>query len=79
MRRSGVGQRLRPTPWCGTTYRPHIVVAKRSEERLRRDALSVIHVTLVRVVSEDTVHNNADFTIAEPAFGTEPCLGGHSG
>lgn len=37
-----------------------------------------MHVAFPRVVSEDSVDNNADFAIGEPALGTEPSLGSHS-
>jgi len=63
---------------CSATYRPHIIVTERFEERFRRDAFSVVHVAFVRVVSENTIDNNANLPISEPAFGTEPCLGSNS-
>jgi hypothetical protein len=59
---------------CGATYRPHIIVTERLEERPWRDALPVVHITLGRVVAKHSVDYNTDLAIIEPAFGTEPCL-----
>jgi hypothetical protein len=59
----------------GATYRPHIIVTECLEERLWRDALSVVHVALGRVVAQHSIDDNANLAIIEPALGTEPCFG----
>lgn len=59
------------------THRPHIIVAERHEQRLRRDTFPIVHVAFGRVVAKDAVDDNANFTIIEPAVRAEPCLGGN--
>jgi hypothetical protein len=59
----------------GATYRPHIIVTECLEERPRRDALSVVHVTLSWVVAKHSVDHNTNLAIIEPALGAEPCFG----
>jgi hypothetical protein len=63
------------TFWFDATYRPHIIVTECLEERLWRDALSVVHVALGRVVAEYSVDHDTNLTIIEPTLRTEPCLG----
>jgi hypothetical protein len=38
-----------------------------------------VHVAFVGVVTKDTIHNNANLTIVEPALGTEPSFRSHGG
>jgi hypothetical protein len=57
------------------TYRPEIVIGKRLPQTTDRNCLSVMHVTLGRVISQDTVDYNLDFAISEPSLRTEPRLG----
>lgn len=61
------------------THRKHVVIAERFIQRLQRDALSVMHVAFVWIISKDSVDNNANLTICEPSLGTEPCLGSDGG
>lgn len=57
------------------TYRPHVVVAERSEKRLRRDAFTVVHVAFGGIVTKNSIDDDSDFAISEPSIRTEPCFG----
>jgi hypothetical protein len=57
------------------TYRPQIIVSTSMPQSSGRNRHSIVHVTFGRIVSQDTIDDDTDFSICEPAVRSEARLG----
>lgn len=59
----------------GVTHRPKVIIHNRIPQVPHRKTSPVIHVALRRIVSQNTIDNDANLAISEPSFRSEPRLG----
>lgn len=59
--------------------RPEVIVASCGPETLWCDGLTIVHIALGRVITENAVDDNFNLALSEPTLWPEPSLGLDSG